>query len=156
MPFIDEVNALTLEEVLKIGLKYSRDRPSTNNAFAAVRAANDVCTRACPLCCMRGSLPHPSSRNSSSAGSRHGSPRREARAFRVVHDHEYWNQLGLDKVYHTYNAVLEVNCISPHQVLLERKINDFSHKHADDAMAAVAARFPNSDVSVDSDLDASR
>jgi hypothetical protein len=50
-----------------------------------------------------------------------------------------------------------VNCISPHQVLLERKINDFSHKNAGDAIAAVAARFPLSvDVSADSDLDASR
>jgi hypothetical protein len=40
MSFIDEGNALTLEEVLKIGLKHSRDRPSTANAFSAVRAAN--------------------------------------------------------------------------------------------------------------------
>ena len=74
----------------------------------------------------------------------------------MVHDHEYWNQLGLDEVYHTYVAVLEVNCISPHQVLLERKIDDFSHKEAGDAITAVAARFPHSDVSDDSDLDASR
>jgi hypothetical protein len=77
--------------------------------------------------------------------------------FRAVHDHEYWNQLGLDEVYHTYAAVLEVNGISPHQVLLERKIDDFSHKNAGDAIAAVAARFPLSvDASADSDLDASR
>ena len=76
--------------------------------------------------------------------------------FRAVHDHEYWNQLGLDEVYHTYAVVLEVNGISPHQVLLERKIDDFSHKDAGDAIAAVAARFPHSDVSADSDLDASR
>jgi len=80
MTFIDEGNALTLEEVLKIGLKYSRDRPSTVNAFAAVRAADAVCTRACPLCCTRGRSPHPSSRNSSCAGSRHGSPCPGARA----------------------------------------------------------------------------
>jgi hypothetical protein len=53
-------------------------------------------------------------------------------------------------------AVLEVNGISPHQVLLERKIDDFSHKNAGDAITAVAARFPHSDVSADSDLDASR
>jgi len=156
MTFIDEGNALTLEEVLKIGLKYSRDRPSTANAFAAVRANDDVCTRACPLCCARGRSPHPSSRNSSCAGSRHGSPRPGARAFCAVHDHEYWNTLGLDEVYHTYDALLEVNCISPHQVLLEHKINDFSHKEAGDAIVAVAARFPHSDVSADSDLDASR
>ncbi len=56
------------------------------------------------------------------------------------------DQLGLHKVYHTYAAVLEVNGISPHQVLLERKIDDFSHKNAGDAIAAVAARFPHSDV----------
>ena len=47
MTFIDEGNALTLEEVLKIGLKYSRDRPSTANAFITVRAADAVCNRAC-------------------------------------------------------------------------------------------------------------
>ena len=74
----------------------------------------------------------------------------------ALHDHEYWNQLGLDEVYHTYAAVLEVNGISPHQVLLERKIDDFSHKNAGDAIPAVAARFPHSDVSADSDLEASR
>jgi hypothetical protein len=155
MTFIDEGNALTLEEVLKIGLKYSRDRPSTANASITVRAADAVCNRACPLCCTRGRSPHPSSRNSSSASSRHGSPRPGTRAFRVVHDHEYRNKLGLDEVYHTHAALLEVNGISPHQVLLERKIDDFSHKDAGDAIAAAAARFPDSDVSVDSDLDAS-
>jgi len=156
MTFIDEGNALTLEEVLKIGLKYSCDRPSTANAFADVRAADAVCTRACPLCCLRGRSPHPSSRNSSNTGSCHGSPRPGARAFRAVHDHEYWNTIGLDEVYHTYSALLEVNSISPHQVLLDRKIDDFSHKDASDAIPAVAARFPHSDVSADSDLDASR
>ena len=46
--------------------------------------------------------------------------------------------------------------ISPHQVLLDRKIDAFSHKEAGDAIAAVAARFPHSDASADSDLDASR
>ena len=149
MTFIDEGNALTLEEVLKINLKHSRNHPSTANGFSAVRAAYVVCNRACPLCCTRGLSPHPSSRNS-------GSPRPGARAFRAIHDHEYWNKLGLDEVYHTYIAVLEVNCISPHQVLLERKIDNFSHKNAGDAIAAVAARFPHSDVSADSDLDVSQ
>ena len=156
MTFIDEDNALTLEEVLEIGLKYSRDRPSTANALITVRAADAVCNRACPLNCTRDRSPHPSSRNSSRSSSRHGSPRPGARAFRVVHDHEYWNKLGLDEVYHTYAALLEVNGISSHQVLLERKIDDFSHKDAGDAIAAVAARFPDSDVSADSDLDASQ
>ena len=76
--------------------------------------------------------------------------------FRAVHDHEYWNTIGLDEVYHTYSALLEVNSISPHQVLLDRKIDDFFNKDAGDAIPAVAARFPHSDVSADSDLDASR
>jgi hypothetical protein len=155
MTFIDEGSALTFEEMLKIGLKYSHDRPSTANAFAAVRAADAVCTqpRACPLCCTRGRSPHSSSRNSSCPCSCHGSPRSGACAFHAVHDHEYWNKLGLDEVYHTFAALLEVNCISPHQVLLERKIDDFSHKEAGDA---IAARFPHSDVSTYSDLDDSR
>ena len=92
-----------------------------------MRAADAVCNRACPLCCSRGRSPHPTSRTSSRAGSRHGSPRSGPRAFRTVHDHEYWNKLGLDEIYNTYAAVLECNCISPHQVILEEKIGDFSH-----------------------------
>jgi hypothetical protein len=75
MTFIDEGNALTLEEVLKIGLKYSRDRPSTANAYRAMRDADAVCNHACPLCCKRGRSPQPASRNFSRASSRHGSPR---------------------------------------------------------------------------------
>ncbi len=157
MSFIDEGNTLTLEEVLKIGLKHSRDLPSTANAFSAVRAADAVCNRACPLSCSRGRSPHPTSRTSSRTCSRHGSPRSGPRAFRTVHDHEYWNKLGLDEIYHTYAAVLECNCISPYQVILESKICDFSHPKAGDAIAAVAAKFPLSvDTSADSDLDASR
>jgi hypothetical protein len=72
MTFIDEGNALTLDEVLKIGLKHSRDRPSTANAYITVRAADTVCNRACPLGCTRGSSPHPASRNSSIASSSQG------------------------------------------------------------------------------------
>jgi hypothetical protein len=52
--FIDETNALTIEEVLKIGLKYSRDRPSTANAYRAMLDADSVCNCACPLCCKCG------------------------------------------------------------------------------------------------------
>ena len=85
----------------------------------------------------------PWSRTSSRAGSRHGSPRSGHRAFRVVHDHEYWNKLGLDAIYHTYAAVLAVNGIRPHQVLLERKIDDFSHKEAGDAIAAPVMILPD-------------
>ena len=58
--------------------------------------------------------------------------------------------------YHTYDVLLEVTGICPHQVLLDRKIDYFSHKEASDALAAVAARFPHPDVSADSDLDASQ
>ena len=70
-------------------------------------------------------------------------PGKEITYFRVVHDHEYWNKFGLDEVYHTYAALLEVNCISPHQVLLERKIDDFSHKEAGDAIAAPVMILPD-------------
>jgi hypothetical protein len=43
--------------------------------------------------------------------------------------------------------VLEVNGISPHQVLLEAHIDNFAHQDAGDAIAAVAAKFPESDAS---------
>jgi hypothetical protein len=80
MTFIDEGNALTLEEVLKIGLKYSLDRPSTANAYCAMRNADAVCNRACPLCCKRGRSPQPASRTSSSASNRQEAPALEPRA----------------------------------------------------------------------------
>jgi hypothetical protein len=49
--FIDEGNALTLKEVLRICLKYSRERPSADNAYRAMRDADAVCNHACLLCC---------------------------------------------------------------------------------------------------------
>jgi hypothetical protein len=116
-------------------------------SFAASWAHDDeVCNRACPRCCTRGRSPHPSSRNSRRTNSRAGSPR-PTRAFRTVHDGKYWANLGLDDIYHTYAAVLEVNGISPHQVLLETHIDNFAHQDAGDAIAAVAAKFPESDAS---------
>ena len=75
MTFIDEGNALTLEDVLRIGLKYSRDRPSTSSAYRAMRDADVVCNCACPLCCKRGRSPHPASCTSSRASSRRSQPK---------------------------------------------------------------------------------
>jgi hypothetical protein len=67
MAFIDEGNTLTLEEVLKIGLKYSHDSPSTANAFAAVSAADSpVCNLRCPRCCDTRDVTPPPLRSSSS------------------------------------------------------------------------------------------
>ena len=56
----------------------------------------------------------------------------------------------------TYAAFLEVTGIRPHQVPLKRKIDAFSPQEAGAALAASSARFPHSDDSADSDLDASR
>jgi hypothetical protein len=72
---INEGNALTLDEVLKVGLKYSRDRPSTASAYRAIRDADVVCNCACPLCCKRGRSPQPVSRTSSRASSRRSQPK---------------------------------------------------------------------------------
>ena len=58
--------------------------------------------------------------------------------------------------YPTYAALLEVTGIRPHQVPLKRKIDAFSPQEAGAALAASYARFPHSDDSADSDLDASR
>jgi hypothetical protein len=108
MTYIDEGQAITLEQVLKIGLKYSRDRPSAVRTFAASRTHDDeVCNHTCPRCCTRSHSPHPSSRNSSRTNSRAGSPR-PTRAFHTVHDGKYWANLGLDDIYHTYAELLSL------------------------------------------------
>ena len=65
----------SLEDVLRIGLKYSRDRPSTSSAYRAMRDADVVCNCACPLCCKRGRSPHPASCTSSRASSRRSQPK---------------------------------------------------------------------------------
>jgi len=40
-----------------------------------------------------------------------------------VHDHDYWDNLGLDEEYHVFSAIFESNGVSPHQVLLDAKID---------------------------------
>ena len=46
--------------------------------------------------------------------------------------------MGLDDYYHTFAAVLETNCVSPHQVLLEAGIDDFAHHNNGHALTAAA------------------
>ena len=53
MTYINESNAITLDEVLKIGLMHSRDHHSAAKPFRAVHEAAAVCNHACPLCCKR-------------------------------------------------------------------------------------------------------
>jgi hypothetical protein len=53
LTYINEGNALTLDEVLKTGLRYSRDHHSAAQAFRAVHDDAAVCNHACPLCCKR-------------------------------------------------------------------------------------------------------
>jgi hypothetical protein len=160
MTYINEGNALTLDEVLKVGLKYSRDRPSAANAFRAMHDAAAVCNHACPLCCkrdFRGSeTPRPScSRSSprSNSSSRANSPRRalSAAAAQAAHGpiNSYWQSQGLAHRYHTYAATLQEHYISPHQVLLDADIDQFSHPEAGPAIMAAAGQFlpePSSDA----------
>jgi hypothetical protein len=157
MTFVDEGHALTLEEVLKIGLKYSRDRPSAAHAYRAMRDADAVCNHACPLCCtrdFRGSeTPRPSrSRSSprSNSSSRASSPRRALSAT-AAHGpvNSYWQSQGLAHSYHTYAETLQEHYISPHQVLLDADIDQFSHPEAGAAIMAAAGQFlpePSSDA----------
>jgi hypothetical protein len=51
LTYINEGNALTLAEVLKTGLRYSRDHHHAAQAFRAVHDDATVCNHACPLCC---------------------------------------------------------------------------------------------------------
>jgi len=49
--YINEGNAITLDEVLKIGLEHSRDHHSAAKAFLAVHDGADVCNHTCHVCC---------------------------------------------------------------------------------------------------------
>ncbi len=121
MTYINEGNALTLDEVLKIGLKYSRDLHSVANAFRAMRDADAVCNHACPLCCkrdFRGSeTPRPSRSRSSprSNSSSHASSPRRALSATAAHGpvNSCWQSQGLVHRYHTYAATLQENYIRP-------------------------------------------
>ncbi len=83
------------------------------------------------------------SRSSSSASSQ-----RAYRTFRTVHDHEYWDNMGLDEEYHVFAAILESNGVSPHQVFLDVRIDCFQHDDAGSALSRAAAKFPE-DASTD-------
>jgi hypothetical protein len=135
--YINKGNALTLNEVLKVCLKHSRDCPSASNAFRAMHDAAAVCNHACPLCCkrdFRGSeTPLPSrscSSPRSNSSSRANSPRRtlSAAAAQAAHGpiNRYWQSQGLAHRYHTYDATLQEHYISPHQVLLDVDIDQLS------------------------------
>jgi hypothetical protein len=57
--------------------------------------------------------------------------------------------MGLDNYYHNFATVLETNCVSPHQVLLEELeagIDDFAHHNVGHALTVAAPKFPMSDT----------
>jgi hypothetical protein len=132
--FIDEGNALTLKEVLRICLKYSRERPSADNAYRAMRDADAVCNHACLLCCnldfCGSETPRPSRSRSSprSHSSSRAGPRLALSATAALGPvNNYWRSQGLAHHYHTFAAILQENYVSPHQVLLDADIDQFSH-----------------------------
>jgi hypothetical protein len=168
LTYINEGNALTLDEVLKTGLRYSRDHHSAAQAFRAVHDDAAVCNHACPLCCKRDfrgretprssrSRSSPRSTTSSRAGSpqprrsttssRAGSPPpRRALSAAAAQDawgpiNSYWQSQGLAHRYHTYAATLKENFISPHQVILDADIDHLSHPEAGPALMSRASQF---------------
>jgi hypothetical protein len=152
MTYINEGNAITLDEVLKIGLKHSSDHHSAVKAFRAAHDAAAVCNHACPLCCkcdFRGSeTPRPlrlRSSPGSNSSSRASSPRQDA--YGPINS--YWQSQGLAHRYHTYAATLQEHYISPHQVILDSNIDRFSHPDAGPALMSAAGQFlpePSSDA----------
>ena len=106
--YINEGNAITLDEVLKIGLEHSRDHHSAAKAFLAVHDGADVCNHTCHVCCkhdFRGrKTPSPSrSRSSprSNSSSCASSPRRALSA-QAAHGpiNLCWESQGLAHRYH--------------------------------------------------------
>jgi hypothetical protein len=60
--------------------------------------------------------------------------------FHTAHDHEYWDNLGLDEEYYVLADILESNGLNQHQVLLDTKIDCFLHDDAGSTLSR--ARFP--------------
>jgi len=89
----------------------------------------------------------------STTSSRAGSPRRALSAAAAQDAYgpinSYWQSQGLAHRYHTYAATLQEHYISPHQVLLDADIDQFSHPEAGPAIMAAAGQFlpePSSDA----------
>jgi hypothetical protein len=99
---VDDGHELTLDTVQNVIIRFSRSRSA--RAVALTRSGDTPeCTHGCPRCCAvpRGDTPGHTSRSSSRASS----PRAH-RTFRTVHDHEHWDNLGLDDEHHVFAAIL--------------------------------------------------
>ena len=101
-------------------------------------------------CESRGETPRPSRSTSprSHSSSRAGTPRRTFSAT-AAPIHIDWRDHGLDQYYHTFAAILQNNHVSPHQVLLDADIDDFSHPEAGEILMRAASKYPEQPPSDD-------
>jgi hypothetical protein len=54
----------------------------------------------------------------------------------------YCRHQDLDPQYHTFAVILQSNYVSPHQVILDADIDDFSHPEAVHALMRTPAKYP--------------
>ena len=147
LAYIDDGHALTLEKVQSMIIRFSNSHAP--RAFALTHAGDSsVCNHRCPRCCAsrdsREASPRPSRSTSprSHTSSRAGTPRRTFSAT-AAPIHIDWRDHGLDQYYYTFAAILQNNHVSPHQVLLDADIDDFSHPEAGEILMRAASNTPN-------------
>ena len=154
LAYVDTRNVLMLYTVQHVIILFSR---SKSMCVFALNAGDTRCTHTCPRCCDRDTVNEDSITAAPAAATpvaarRHLHALRAALAAALVAQpcvfialsaqlmttSKYWNKMGLDDYYHTFAAVLETNCVSPHQVLLEAGIDDFAHHNNGHALTAAA------------------
>ncbi len=160
LAYVDAGHALTLDDVQHAMIWYSRSKP---NRVFAMRRHDARCSNSCPRCCSsvrsdaacnhrcprccdtRGRTPDPSSRTSSRAGSRTGSPPRRAHPNWTDQDQEalterefHWSDRGMSEETRVYASMLVRNNVVPEQVLFEAGCTDYQDDRASPVLAQAA------------------
>jgi hypothetical protein len=124
---IDDGHALTLDKVQHEIITFSRSHAPRD--FALTHAGDSsVCNHRLPRCCdTRGETPRPSHSSSSPRSHSSSSADNPRRTFSVTvfPVNSFWRANGLDPEYHVFDAVLQSNRVSPHQVLLDADVDNF-------------------------------
>ena len=160
LAYVDAGNTLTLDDVQHAIIQYSR---SKSNRVFSVRRSDARCSNSCPRCCSsarndcacnhrcprccdtRGRTPDPSSRTSSRAGSRTGSPARHVYPNFTDQDQAALTERellcsdrGMPEETRVYASMLYRNNVVPEQVLFDDGCTDYQDEHAHIAIAEAA------------------
>jgi hypothetical protein len=103
---VDDGHALTLDKVQNAIIRFSRSHAPLD--FTLTRSGDtQACTHSCPHCCV---IPRVDTLGRTSRSPSRSSSPRAHRTFHTVHDHnhEYWDNLGLNEEYHGWITFLSL------------------------------------------------